>query len=577
MAGNDELQDDAVSLVGLPANGKAPAIRVVLRHSARGLAGTLFATIAAWLPFGVVVALGPVLAQHLEVPDSAVVDVALQILLLAALTAAGSALLIAARPALRRPMIATSAIGGIGLLLGAGGSGGQGSIALAGAIGMGLSVPVLRPTAVESTIVGGRNRTVNALHLGAVLGIAIPAVLANGAGVDVVLSVSGFIAIALAFFGVALVKPPAPGWHDEVQVRRLIHDDAAMTERRWGAREALRRVWARPTLRRGLAPIAILGLGILPMPVIGWYLATDRAGVTLADRGNITLGSVAIAVAFALLSGIGSDHRFARDGALPLRRASMLVAVAGLLAIVAALSSNQLAILLAVGSSAGTVAVVLARYDVAIATGMPSGIRPHALAMISAASWLGAVFGLAVIAAVDSRFGPAWAMGVMGVAMINAAILVVRSSQTVTADVEQTVDRLIGFEQLANRRRAGEKIPLLQASNIDFAYGQVQVLFGVDFTVDEGEMVALLGTNGAGKSTLLRVLSGLGTPARGSVRYDGQDVTFWLPTQRVAAGITQVPGGKAVFAPMTVIENLRVYGYALGRDRAAVGGGRAPG
>ena len=114
---------------------------------------------------------------------------------------------------------------------------------------------------------------------------------------------------------------------------------------------------------------------------------------------------------------------------------------------------------------------------------------------------------------------------------------------------------------------------MLSCRNIDFSYGQLQVLFGVNFTVDDGEMVALRGTNGAGKSTLLRVISGLGLPSRGTVRFRGADITYLEAERRVGLGISQVPGGKAVFGPMRVIDNLRALGYTHGRNRRAVESG----
>jgi ABC-type branched-subunit amino acid transport system ATPase component len=107
---------------------------------------------------------------------------------------------------------------------------------------------------------------------------------------------------------------------------------------------------------------------------------------------------------------------------------------------------------------------------------------------------------------------------------------------------------------------------MLACKGVDFSYGKLQVLFGVDFTVDDGELVALLGVNGAGKSTLLRVISGIGLPSAGTVRYRGLDVTYLDAERRLRLGITQVPGGRAVFTPLSVVDNLRVYGYALGRD-----------
>jgi ABC-type branched-subunit amino acid transport system ATPase component len=100
---------------------------------------------------------------------------------------------------------------------------------------------------------------------------------------------------------------------------------------------------------------------------------------------------------------------------------------------------------------------------------------------------------------------------------------------------------------------------LLDVRNIDFSYGQVQILFDVSLTVQPGEFVALLGTNGAGKSTLLRVISGQGLPQRGTVYFGGVDVTSLNAVRRVPLGMSQIPGGKAVFGPLTVAENLDLF------------------
>jgi branched-chain amino acid transport system ATP-binding protein len=97
--------------------------------------------------------------------------------------------------------------------------------------------------------------------------------------------------------------------------------------------------------------------------------------------------------------------------------------------------------------------------------------------------------------------------------------------------------------------------------HLDVHYDSVQVLFDVDFEVDEGEIVALLGTNGAGKSTLLRAISGLVEPSGGAIIYDGVDMTYTPPEEIVGRGVVQVPGGKGVFPSLTVAENLRLAGW----------------
>ncbi len=112
--------------------------------------------------------------------------------------------------------------------------------------------------------------------------------------------------------------------------------------------------------------------------------------------------------------------------------------------------------------------------------------------------------------------------------------------------------------------------PLLSCRGIDMAYGPVQILFGVDFDVAPGEIVALLGTNGAGKSTLLKGICGLVRPKRGSVVFKGEDVTSLTADVTTHRGISLMPGGKGVFPTLTVAENLRLAAWLIRGDQARV-------
>ncbi|HET7310004.1 MAG TPA: ATP-binding cassette domain-containing protein [Mycobacteriales bacterium] len=100
-------------------------------------------------------------------------------------------------------------------------------------------------------------------------------------------------------------------------------------------------------------------------------------------------------------------------------------------------------------------------------------------------------------------------------------------------------------------------LPLLQCRGVDVCYDKVQVLFGVDIDVHEGEIVALLGTNGAGKSTLLKAVSGIVRPTAGRITFAGHDISRAAPQETTALGIVQVPGGKAVFPTLTVAEHFK--------------------
>jgi ABC-type branched-subunit amino acid transport system ATPase component len=108
--------------------------------------------------------------------------------------------------------------------------------------------------------------------------------------------------------------------------------------------------------------------------------------------------------------------------------------------------------------------------------------------------------------------------------------------------------------------------PVLVCQGVEVAYDGVQVLFGVDLEVAQGEIIALLGTNGAGKSTLLKAISGLVDPMGGTIRFDGQDITHADAVTTSRLGILQVPGGRAVFPTLSVEEHFKVGSWLLTKE-----------
>jgi branched-chain amino acid transport system ATP-binding protein len=102
---------------------------------------------------------------------------------------------------------------------------------------------------------------------------------------------------------------------------------------------------------------------------------------------------------------------------------------------------------------------------------------------------------------------------------------------------------------------------LLEIKGVTSHYGRIQALKGIDVTVQEGELVALVGANGAGKTTMLRCISGVQAVSAGSISFAGQDITRLSPEGRVGLGINQSPEGRQVFGPMSVEDNLRLGAY----------------
>jgi branched-chain amino acid transport system ATP-binding protein len=110
---------------------------------------------------------------------------------------------------------------------------------------------------------------------------------------------------------------------------------------------------------------------------------------------------------------------------------------------------------------------------------------------------------------------------------------------------------------------------LLELDNITLLYGHIEALHGISLTVGQGEIVALIGANGAGKSTTMRAISGLRPVARGSIKFDGQDITKLRADLRVVRGVSQSPEGRGIFPGMTVRENLEMGAYTR-RNRSEI-------
>ena len=107
---------------------------------------------------------------------------------------------------------------------------------------------------------------------------------------------------------------------------------------------------------------------------------------------------------------------------------------------------------------------------------------------------------------------------------------------------------------------------LLKIEGLKVNYGGIEAVKGISLSVEEGQIVTLIGANGAGKSTTLRTISGLVKPREGKITFCGEDITGMDPTSIVKRGITMAPEGRRIFPDMTVKENLRVGAYLRNDD-----------
>jgi branched-chain amino acid transport system ATP-binding protein len=148
--------------------------------------------------------------------------------------------------------------------------------------------------------------------------------------------------------------------------------------------------------------------------------------------------------------------------------------------------------------------------------------------------------------------------------------LILRSvSDVIDDDIAQVWQSAAARSEVLFDRRQGNT-NLLLLRGVEAGYGNRTVLHGIDLHLDEGEVVALLGTNGAGKSTLLKAISGIVEADRGAIVLDGRDITHAPPNEIASLGIVQMPGGQGVFGSLTVRENLELAGWTNRRDRQGV-------
>ena len=172
---------------------------------------------------------------------------------------------------------------------------------------------------------------------------------------------------------------------------------------------------------------------------------------------------------------------------------------------------------------------------------------------------------LPIVGAMADSIGIRGGIALMAPIFLIGSFLIASSGAFVREDMIRVQTAALTRAEARQARLAGDP-KILLCRDVDVRYGQTQVLFGVDFHVDDGEIVALLGTNGAGKSTLLNAIAGLVEPTAGAIVYEGNDITMSDANTTCAEGIVLVPGGKGVFPTLTVEENINLAGWLFRKE-----------
>ncbi|MDE0603221.1 MAG: ATP-binding cassette domain-containing protein [bacterium] len=272
--------------------------------------------------------------------------------------------------------------------------------------------------------------------------------------------------------------------------------------------------------------------------------------------------------AAALISLFGPwYHRLHRLGGS--RRSDAIgtqLLIAGALTFLGGLSFTYIGLVVCWLFAGGAIAMAAAGLDAAVFPSLVPAVRRAVSAR--QVFWVGAggVVGALVNAQVIGAWSDQWKIGWLGLPLLVAG-WAIRRFAAPARDSETAVARAQATTVPRRVYDVDSRSSLLSAEQVSVAYGSVQVLFEVDLQVEEGAVVALLGTNGAGKTTLLRAISGLEPTVGGRIVYAGLDITKTRPTWRVGMGLHQIVGGEAVVGPLTVADNLSLFGHGVSRDQ----------
>ncbi|MCL4293212.1 MAG: MFS transporter [Acidimicrobiia bacterium] len=329
--------------------------------------------------------------------------------------------------------------------------------------------------------------------------------------------------------------------------------------------ESWRIVWNVGTLRRIFYALPFLAVAFVGLLSLVSLYYSEIFGLDERARGFIAAGAEP-AQLVGLLVGVPIATRLVtRDAALVLRfLAGVAIVVAGAWTLFALTPNLALAVAMNVVIS-GVLVVLVPGIFAALSLAVPPKVRSFGFSV--AALWiLPGLIALPVIGSLADHYGIRTGLLAMVPIFLVGAFLIASAGSEVNADIKKVWTSAAAQSEVLYERRQG-RVKLLLVRGLDVHYDGVQVLFGVDFEVDEGEIVALLGTNGAGKSTLLKAISGLVEASAGAVVFDGRDMTYTPPDETAGRGVTQVPGGQGVFPSLTVKENLALAAWLHRHDR----------
>ena len=374
------------------------------------------------------------------------------------------------------------------------------------------------------------------------------------------LTIPTIVCVALAL----RLKEPTRG----IQERRQAGADeetALIEEKPAGFAETFRTMAAGKSTRKiwWSLPFLAASLGGIQIMLTNFY--EEEFGLGPGARGLITAAGEALQIVGLVGAAVFVQRLIAKDPGKVMK----LIALVGIVAagsILGIALAPVVAVAVAFQMVFGLSQVVLLPGILAVfSLIIPPRMRAMGFASGSVFLFLG-VLALPFIGAFGDARGVRAALIAFIPLYLIGAFLLSASGTTINDDMARVLAMTRAQAEMRKRRMEGDPT-LLIVRGLDVHYDQTQVLFDVDLDVQEGEILALLGTNGAGKSTLLKAISGINNRSGGVVIFDGEDISTADAMQTAHLGIAQVPGGRGIFPSLTVAENIRAAGWMYRKDK----------
>ena len=358
------------------------------------------------------------------------------------------------------------------------------------------------------------------------------------------------------------LKDPGRG-HFEREAANL-GVDASLEEEAPSFAEAVRMVWTIRSLRRIFTALPFLAASIVGLGSLASLQYSETFGLSEVERAMANV-PVQLFELLGVFVGAKLTTRAFRKGAPEIFRILAASSVVAALAAVGfALAPNVALAVIAHALVAGSLVIVGPGVMASLSLAIPP--RARSMGFSIGAMWvLPGLLVIPFVGWVGDSWGFRWGLLVLVPVFLVGGLLISSVGSVIDDDISQVWMGTATRAQMLQDRNDG-KLPLLSVRGVQVSYGDVRVLFGVDLDVDQGEVIALLGTNGAGKSTLLKAIAGVAIADRGAVVFDGRDITHAPPEEIAPRGIALVPGGQGVFPGLSVGENLRAAGWMLRRQ-----------